>query len=391
MKLRRLARRRARRLALIAVGLATVAPTSALAHNFPDDEGDRDRVADLTMTVSRSAVYVQAGDTASFTARVANEGPRGARWVRAAVALTGQVAIADVDAPGWSCDLTGSMVNCVRRYLRRDASATIVVSAVAPPGFAHVAAGAVVASPRTRDWNQRNNADSADISINNPPVVVDDQGQTAFEKSVEIPVLTNDFDPDGDPIDYATIVQPANGSVTCDAFGCVYTPGKGFKGQDSFSYTLADDRGASATGTVTVTVAPPPEDPPPPPPPPPPTDPHQDDSDPGAVVTGPTNVKPGQTGGYTTIVSNGCKVAAENVVVRFTLPAGATVMSAPARSVRRGRILTVPVGTVLAGKPRGVGVRLKFGRNGGSLRTLVAAVHSSNGLLTGDGLVINVR
>jgi uncharacterized repeat protein (TIGR01451 family) len=390
VKLRRLARRRARRLALIAIGLATVAPASALAHNFPDDD-DHDRVADLALTVSRSAVYVQAGDSASFTARIANLGPRNARHVRAAVALTGQVAIAKVDAPGWSCDLTRSMVNCVRRYLRRGTSSEIVVSTLAPPGFAHVAAGAVVASPHTRDWNPRNNADTADISINNPPVVVDDQGQTPFEKPVEIPVLANDFDPDGDPIDYKTIAQPANGSVTCDVFGCVYSPGKGFKGRDSFSYTLADDRGASATGTVTVTVAAPPEEPPPPPPPPPPPDPHEDDSNPGAVVTGPTNVRPGQTGGYTTIVSNGCKVAAENVVVRFTLPAGATVMSAPARSVRKGRILTVRVGTVVAGKPRGVGVRLRFGKNGGSLRTLVAAVHSSNGLLTGDGLVINVR
>lgn len=390
MKLRRLARRRARRLALIAAGLATVAPAGALAHNFPDD-GDRDRVADLAVEVDRSAVYVQAGGTASFTARVTNEGPRGARHVRAAVALTGQIPIAAVVAPGWDCELTVSMVNCVRRYLRADASATIEVSAVAPPGFAHVAAGAVVASPRVRDRNPRNNADTADISINNPPVVVDDEGRTAFGKPVEIPVLTNDFDPDGDPVDYSAVVQPANGSVTCDVFGCVYTPSPGFKGPDSFSYVLADDRGASATGTVRVTVDPPPEEPPPPPKEPPPPDPHQDDSDPGAVVKGPVNVKPGQTGSYTTIVSNGCKVAAENVVVRFTLPAGATVMSAPARSVRKGRILTVPVGTVLAGRPRGVGVKLKFGRNGGPLRTLVAAVHSSNGLLTGDGLVINVR
>jgi hypothetical protein len=36
-------------------------------------------------------------------------------------------------------------------------------------------------------------------------------------------------------------------------------------------------------------------------------------------------------------------------------------------------------------------VRLRFGKNGGSLRTLVAEVRSSNGRLTGDGLVINVR
>ena len=343
------------------------------------------------MTVSRSAVYVQAGDTASFTARIANEGPRDARWVRAAVALTGQVAIADVDAPGWSCDLTGSMVNCVRRYLRRETSATIVVSAVAPPGFAHVAAGAVVASPRTRDWNPRNNADTADISINNPPVVVDDQGQTPFEKAVEIPVLTNDFDPDGDPIDYATIVQPANGSVTCDVFGCVYTPGKGFKGRDSFSYTLADDRGASATGTVTVTVRA-----------------AARGASPTATATAtdrspPGRLRPGRRrDGADERQARADRRLHDDRVERLQgrRRERRRALHAPrrgdgdvrARAQRpQGADPDRPGGNRVAGKPRGVGVRLKFGKNGGSLRTLVAAVHSSNGLLTGDGLVINVR
>ncbi len=68
----------------IAVGLSIVAPTAPLAHNGPDDDDDHDRVADLSMSVSRSAVYVQAGDTATFTARIANLGPRDTRYVRAA-------------------------------------------------------------------------------------------------------------------------------------------------------------------------------------------------------------------------------------------------------------------------------------------------------------------
>ena len=60
-------------------------------------------------------------------------------------------------------------------------------------------------------------------------------------------------------------------------------------------------------------------------------------------------------------------------------------------SVRKGRFMTIPIGTIRAGAPRGVGVRLRFGKTGGALRPLVAAVRSSNARLTGDGLVINVR
>ena len=394
VKLRRLARRRARRLALIALGLAAVAPTGALAHNSPDDDDDRDRTADLALTLSGSAPLVQAGDSVAFTTRITNMGPRDARFVRAVVLLTGQIGIQQLDAPGWSCDASGSIVNCFRRSLRHGAAATITVTAMAPLGYSHVGAGAFVASARLRDPNIRNNGATDDIAINNPPVAVGAAGQTAFETPIQLDVLHNDYDPDGDPIGFAVTGLPSHGTVVCDEFACLYTPAQGYSGPDSFEYTLADDRGGSAIGHVTIAVTPPPPAPPAPPAPPPPLpqpDPTAGNSAPGATVSGPTVVTAGQTGGYTTIISDGCKVAAENVVVRITLPAGATVISAPSRSVLKGRILTIPIGTIRAGTPRGVGVRLRFGRKGGALRPLVAAVRSSNGRLTGDGLVINVR
>ena len=355
-----------------------------MAHDSDDD--DDHTAADLSVTLTGSAAEVQAGDSVVFTARIINLGPRKARTVRAALVLTGQIPVQSVNAPDWSCDVAGPAVTCTRRLIRRDIAAAIAITATAPPGFSHIAAGVFVASSRRKDGNYGNNVATADITINHPPVVVDDTGTTAVGTPISIDVLKNDFEPDGDPMDYAAIRAPSHGTATCDVFGCLYTPAQGFAGQDSFRYTLADDRGGSASGNVTVTVAPPPEQPPidrgPSDPP---------NSNPGAVVTGPGVVTPGKTGVFTTIISNGCTVAAENVVVRLTLPAGSTVMSAPSRSRRRGRILTIPVGTVRLGAPRGVGVRLRFGRNGGNLRTLVVAVRSSNGLLAGDGLVINVR
>ena len=50
--------------------------------------------------------------------------------------------------------------------------------------------------------------------------------------------------------------EPQHGQVTIDASGnYVYTPGTGFAGTDSFDVVATDSHGASATHTVTVTVA----------------------------------------------------------------------------------------------------------------------------------------
>jgi uncharacterized repeat protein (TIGR01451 family) len=396
VKLRRLARRRARRLALIAVGLATLAPAGPAAATYEhsgQDDDDSPGKADLTLSISASDPVVQAGDTARFTARIANVGPRDATRVRVVIALTGRIPVQRVSAPDWWCVTSVAVTSCTLQRLKRGADSSIVVSAVAPLGFMRIGAGAAVTTSKTRDPKPSNNSGTTESSINNPPVVTADVGATFEGDPVEVPVLENDFDPDADPFHYDGVTQPAGGSVTCHIFGCTYSPSPGFVGDDSFTYSLADDRGGHGTAEVKVKVHPKPKPPQPPPAVPPVVAPPTGGagSSPGAVVSGPTAVAPGQTAGYTTIISNRCSVRAENVVVRLILPPGAVVLSAPSRSTRRGRVLLVPVGTLLADRPRGVGVRLRFGKNGGSLRTLVASVHTSNGPLTGDGLVINVR
>ncbi len=63
-------------------------------------------------------------------------------------------------------------------------------------------------------------------------------------------------DPDGDPLRLEGIGMPAAGRVAVNGDGSLtYTPDPGFSGEDSFTYTLGDGRGGSATGMVTVTVA----------------------------------------------------------------------------------------------------------------------------------------
>jgi hypothetical protein len=88
-----------------------------------------------------------------------------------------------------------------------------------------------------------------------PPVAVTDTATTPSGSPVTIDVLANDSDPDGDALDVPAVGAPANGTAALAGNGRVtYTPAAGFVGSDSFTYTLRDATGATATGTVNVTV-----------------------------------------------------------------------------------------------------------------------------------------
>ncbi len=94
---------------------------------------------------------------------------------------------------------------------------------------------------------------------NRPPVAQADAFNLARNMPLRIRVtqlLANDSDPDGDRLSVVGGTLPRFGTVTPDADGGggVYTPRPGFVGSDSFSYTIGDGRGGSATATVTLTV-----------------------------------------------------------------------------------------------------------------------------------------
>lgn len=77
---------------------------------------------------------------------------------------------------------------------------------------------------------------------------------TAGER-VTFQPLRNDSDPDGDPLTIVDLGLPAHGEATGNAAGEVtYVPAAGFTGVDTFTYTIGDGRGGTATGTVTVHV-----------------------------------------------------------------------------------------------------------------------------------------
>lgn len=97
--------------------------------------------------------------------------------------------------------------------------------------------------------------------VNNPPVARDDTAETNENESVLIDVLANDSDPDGDPLSLAGFRTDAeNGEAVAvsdeDGELIEYRPDDGFTGEDTFEYTVRDDKGAEDSALVTVTVNP---------------------------------------------------------------------------------------------------------------------------------------
>jgi hypothetical protein len=91
---------------------------------------------------------------------------------------------------------------------------------------------------------------------NQPPVANDDQATTSEVIAVTIDVLANDTDPDGQTLRVASVgtsTAPQGGTATNNFDGTItYTPGDGFTGADSFSYTVSDGAGGTDIGEVTV-------------------------------------------------------------------------------------------------------------------------------------------
>ena len=94
----------------------------------------------------------------------------------------------------------------------------------------------------------------ADTS-NNDPVAADDLASSDTGVAVDIDVLVNDTDSDGDPLTVASTTQPANGLVTLVAGIVTYTSDTAFVGTDSFQYTISDGNGGSDTASVSIDVS----------------------------------------------------------------------------------------------------------------------------------------
>jgi hypothetical protein len=149
---------------------------------------------------------------------------------------------------------------------------TIAIASVSAPldGTAAIAGNAVVYTPAAgfsgvdrfsyTISDGRGGTATAFVTVvvapapNQPPIAVNDTG--AFNQTV-IAVLANDSDPDGDPLAIIAVTQPigANGgpagTVAITGTTVTWSPA-GYLGAATFTYTISDGRGGTATATVDV-------------------------------------------------------------------------------------------------------------------------------------------
>jgi hypothetical protein len=97
--------------------------------------------------------------------------------------------------------------------------------------------------------------------VNRPPVANDFRAETLIRQPVTIPDVTfiaASSDPDEDTLTLQSVsATSANGgTVALNAASVTYTPPAGFMGSDSFSYTISDGNGGTASASVQVQVNP---------------------------------------------------------------------------------------------------------------------------------------
>lgn len=92
---------------------------------------------------------------------------------------------------------------------------------------------------------------------NEDPEVVSENISVDEDSSVTGNVLSNDSDPEEQPLTAELNFSPNNGEVTLSENGDFrYQPAPDFNGEDSFTYVVNDPQGGSEIGTVSITVRP---------------------------------------------------------------------------------------------------------------------------------------
>ncbi len=89
--------------------------------------------------------------------------------------------------------------------------------------------------------------------INDAPVAEPLEASTPHATAVLLPLEASDVE--GDPLTFAVVTPPANGTVSVDQDEALYTPDDGFEGEDLFTFTASDGELDSLAAEVRITVA----------------------------------------------------------------------------------------------------------------------------------------
>ena len=238
---------------------------------------------DLQVVVADAPDPVAAGGNLAYTLAVTNISAGEATGVILTAATPAGTTFVSFVAPaGWAVTApaiggTGAITAAIASLGGAGASSpkdfTLIVRV--DPGTAGGSTlnfSARVAS-ESSDANPGDNSASATTTVaitppaNTAPSASPDAYTTAAGQALVVAakgILSNDTDPENDPLSVVVETGPAHGTLALNPDGSfTYTPASGFSGIDSFTYLASDGLLASAPVTVTLTVAVGPVTPPP--------------------------------------------------------------------------------------------------------------------------------
>lgn len=97
------------------------------------------------------------------------------------------------------------------------------------------------------------------LPVNDLPTALNDVASTDEDTPLTLStgaLLTNDSDSDGGTLSLVSVQNPVNGTVSLVGGNVVFTPNANYNGPASFTYTVSDGQGGTATATVDVLVRP---------------------------------------------------------------------------------------------------------------------------------------
>ena len=261
----------------------SAATSVAVLANDSDIDGDRLTVTGATAPGHGSAT-VNGDNTITYQANSLYTGPDAFDYTISdghGGAATGHVAVTVIpsNSPPVAGDDTatvaedGSVDIAVLANDSDPESGPLSVSAVGPAGHGSVSIngnGTVHYVPAANyngsdsfSYTVQDNVgftDTGTVSVtvtpvNDPPTAVNDSVSTNEDTPVAINVVANDTDADGDALTPISTGGSPVGSVSINGNGTIqYAPPPNYSGSDSFSYTVADGHGGTASANVSITV-----------------------------------------------------------------------------------------------------------------------------------------
>jgi hypothetical protein len=268
--------------------VAQDAPATLIDVLANDSDPDGDTLTITSVTAPAHGTASVSGNKVSYKPSAGYSGPDSLSYTisdgkggtaSAVVAITvtpvNHVPVANADSFSLPQNSGATLFDVLANDSDPDGDSLTIVSTSTPlHGTASISGGKVSYKPAT-DYSGpdsfsytvsdgKGGTATALVSITVTPVVKnlaptanDDFVFIYFNTAANVNVLANDTDPEGDTLTVTSFSQPTHGTVTRGSGQIlVYTPNNNFVGIDSFSYTISDGHGNTASANVRVYVDP---------------------------------------------------------------------------------------------------------------------------------------